>query len=427
MQEQVLDAGGAATFGAALLIGLNKVGDLIRQARSAGNDLLLSVGVEIENSIISVQIAYEKSLEKTMDELNELETKVLTDIDNIINKAITEGAKAAHDLLIQTQLISNSLPFHNKIPQVGMYSLRFVPPYVDIFRLDITGNFPFEFSEEDHPTLTVEGTVIQPILNTTTSIAFNIPKSLLGNFPNDNVKSVVASLSVPWDASHWYHHKVKYGEFKIELELLPPNPGKVIIKHKVKQSHQESSDRYSDIFIFDSSDNDIEEDRSLRLSGDENREGWTIQPGTARFDLVERMEGVEGHDWYNMGYQRGSDIEVVWRARTERKHAGSSGKIKWRIACKIIRTVTTEIEVSDEVQISWGTSRIFNYQAGKWKIIWTRFDGYIQEFDRSYFESSFLKIDATGDSVRISAYGVMPYLVSSTSQDVGQLANRMFY
>lgn len=405
------DAAGAATMGAALLVSLDKVSELIRQAKAAGNDLLLGTGVEIQNAITSAQIAWASSLEKSIKDLNDQERKVVTDIDNLVQTTLTKGAKEGHELLAQSQIVADIVPFHNKIPLVGGYTPHFIPPGIggDVVAVDVMGNFPFGFSASDAPTLVLGNTSVKPVAYTTTSIRFRVEKKLLGVVPVNSVSSLSAVLSVPWDDSRWYdwfHTRVSYGMFHLELAELPNTPGQLRIIHTVGGTRHEEADRASDVFTYDSSDNDIEENRSLRLSGGETGDGWRIVPNSARFDLVEHIEGVEGHDWYNMGYQGGSDVEVIWRARTERKHIGSSGKIRWRIACRIARDVPTSADVPEEVPLTWGMSRVFSYPAGKWKATWTRFDGAVQEYQQTDLDSFFFKIEATGDSFRVITYGL---------------------
>jgi hypothetical protein len=406
---------GAATLGAAFQAALNKAGDLIRQAREAGDDLLLATGVEIQNAIISAQIAYESSLNKTKEAYDDSEKKTVTDIDNILQTAIQKGAHAAHDLLGQTQLIANSLPFATKIPQVGGYAPHFLLPGGDTIGLQVSGNFPFGFDTKNAPFITVplsggDTKKVDAASYGTTFMSFNIPKSLCGTPTKTEVKPCSVSLIVPWDASRWYSvfgRSIKQGTFRLEFGVLPATPGRFQLTHLAPgpPQHEENPARASDVFTFDSSDSDIEDNRALRLTADEIAAGWRIKPNTAHFDLVRHIEGVEGHDWYNMGYQNGSDVEVIWRARTERKHIGSSGKIQWRIVCTIQRNVPVTVNVPEEIPPVWSMSRTFDYPAGKWKLIWTRFDGAVHEFNSTDVNSNFVKVNASGDSLRLSTYG----------------------
>jgi hypothetical protein len=242
----------------------------------------------------------------------------------------------------------------------------------------------------------------------TTFMTFNVARTLCGPATANVVESCSATLNVPWDASRWYNvfgRNVAHGVFKLELGVLPLSPGKLTLAHQTTAKQHEDLVRPSDVFTFDSSNDDIEENRSLRLTGDEVAAGWRIVPNSARFDLVEHIEGVEGHDWYNMGYQGGSDAEVIWRARTERKHAGSSGKIRWRIVCHIARDVTTMPTVNEDVTLTWALARSFDYPAGKWKATWRRFDGASRDITKTDIDSSYLQIIATGDSFRLTTFG----------------------
>jgi hypothetical protein len=398
---------GAATFGAALLIGLNKAGDLIRQAREAGNDLLLGTGVEIQNAITTAQIAYADSLNLTMQQVSDAERKFAADMDNVFQTNIDKGAHAAHDLLEKTQIIANTIPFASKIPQLAGYSPHFLLPALASFRVDISGNFPFGFNQDEFPVMTVGGQTIKSSSFGTTFMSFNVPKALCGQVPSNTLTPCSAQVSIPWDASRWYNvfgRKVEHGIFKIELEVLPASPGKMVLTVPITTPQPQVASRVSGNFLYDSSDNDIEENRSLHLSQADIQDGWRIIPNTWRFELVQHIEGVEGHDWYNMGYQTSSDVEVVWRARTERKHAGSSGKIVWRIACNVGRTVQVPSNVQTNVPLTWDMSQNFRYPPG-WKLTWTRFDNAKHDFTKTDLDNSLLRVSATGTDFTVITFG----------------------
>jgi hypothetical protein len=400
---------GAATMGAALSLASNKAGDLIRQARSAGNDLLLSTGVEIQNAVASAQIAYEASLNKTMAELEDYERKVVTDINTILITATDRGAQEARDLLRRTQLIANTLPLASKIPQFANFSPIFLMPGGESFRLEITGNFPFGFDQANAPRIEVNGTTLQPVTYTTTFMVFAVPKHICGATPTNAVGSCAMKLVVPWDASRWYHifrTVVAHATFNIDVGVLPATPGRLSLSHRISQSQREEETRYSEVFHFDSHADDIEENRALRLTSTELAQGWRVVSGSASFELVQHIEGAKDHDWYDKGFQNGNDQQVIWRVRTEHKSFGSSGKIKWRIKCRITRNVTTSPTVAEEIPMSWAMSRLFEYPAGQWRLVWTRFDGTTREFNQTDVQSSFLKVHATGSSVQILTFGI---------------------
>jgi hypothetical protein len=80
-----------------------------------------------------------------MQEVGDAERKFVTDMDNVFQTNIDKGTHAAHDLLERTQIIANTIPFANKIPQLAGYSPHFLLPVGDTVPLEITGNFPFGF------------------------------------------------------------------------------------------------------------------------------------------------------------------------------------------------------------------------------------------------------------------------------------------
>jgi hypothetical protein len=395
-------------MGAALLTSFNKAGDLIREARAAGNDLLLGVGIEIQSAITAAQLAYEDSLDKTMSRLNEQERKVVTDIDFIIQTAIDKGAQEAHLLLNKTQIIANTLPFASKIPQVSGYSPHFLEPQGDTFQLQVSGNFPFGFSEEEAPLIEIAGQTIKAKSYGTTSLMFAVPKNLCVAAVANAIGACDAKVKIPWDASRWYNvfgRKIKQGTFNVEVGMLPTTPGTLKLTHNKPGEVAESQTKVSENFPFDSHANDIEENRALRLSEAELNDGWRIVPGSGRFELVQHIEGTEGHDWYNKGFQNGNDREIVWRARTEHKTLGSSGKIVWRIVCSIARKVKTSTVVDEAIPLTWSMSRIFSLPAGTWKLTWTRFDGAVSEINKTDLSSKLLTVEGTGDSFRVITYG----------------------
>jgi hypothetical protein len=132
--------------------------------------------------------------------------------------------------------------------------------------------------------------------------------------------------------------------------------------------------------------------------------GWRIVPGSGEFVLVEHIEGDENHDWYNKGLQNETGTGISWRARTEHKAGGHSGKIKWAIKCKVARNVVETTMQPDDVPMTWAMSKVFPYPAGKWKAIWTSFDGRPREYNSTNLEHAMFQINATGDSLTVKTF-----------------------
>jgi len=398
------------TFGFALQASLNKVQDVIRQAQAAGNDLLISAGVQAQNAIVGAQCAYEKSLGQTKDALDDSTRKAWTDIDNLVQQLEKKGSQDVKDALTQAQTIVNVLPFANKRPVLSSFGPHFLVPGNDSYVLHLDGNFPFTSDGKTFPTVVVEGNEgkqLQSSTFTTTGIEVTIPLSFVGDAKNDRLVAKNMTIDIPWNNT-W--GRTGHAVFKLSLALLPLTPGTAVVTHNTKSSHPEQADRRSGVFDFDSHANDIEENRELHLSEEDITAGWRVVPHSGYFIMVEHREGDEGHDWYNKGLQTENDTTVVWRARTEHKAGpfgtGHSGKIKWQIGCKVARTVTTNGTADETVPLQWGMSKILDYPAGSWKAVWKRYDKASPEFNSTNLENALFQISATGDSFTIKTFGL---------------------
>lgn len=400
-------AQGAITASAAAAVAMNKAQQVVEQARAAGNDLELGFGIQVESMIQNLQMAYRDSLNLTMDRLDESARKAFSDINDILETNRTKGFEEARKVMEQAQVAFDTIPFHNRIPLLTTYSPHFVEVTGNTFTVTVHGNFPFAFTSKDSPTLTVGGQTIRPSFCGTTRMTFNVPITLLGATPVGAIGSLPATLVIPWDASRWYDlfwTQVGQGVFPLEFAPLPASPGKLTVTHQVAGTRHETATRASEGFFFDSSTNDQEENRSLDLTPTEVSAGWRIVHGTPRFEPVNIIEGESGHDWWDKGYQGGSDTSIIWRARTERHHVGHSGKLVWRIVCQIARDVATVTNVAQDVPLTWGMSRVFGYPTGTWSATWTRFDGRQADLLATDAANAILQVNVTGDNLRVTTY-----------------------
>ena len=172
---QAQDPAGAATLGAALALDLNKAQDLIRNAEEAGNDLLLTAAMQLQNTILDAQIAYEASLSKTKSAVDDSIRKAWTDIDNVTDKLAREGAAGVSESLSQLQIIADILPLSRQFPLLRKVTPLFaVPGDTHAFTVRFEGNFPFTFSKRHMPELEVGTERVKAVNVDTLSLVFDM-------------------------------------------------------------------------------------------------------------------------------------------------------------------------------------------------------------------------------------------------------------
>jgi hypothetical protein len=400
--------GSGIAFGVFLQASLEKVQQIIREAQEAGRSVVISAGVQAQATITQAQVAYEASLNKSIDALNAQERKAYTDIDNLVKQLAQQTNEAANNALGQAQTIVNELPLSKKYPQIRTYEPLFAVAGIKDFSVAMKGNFPFAFDAKTIPWIEMNGKRYNAISYNTSALGFNVPVADFGNADEHALRRVAATVKVPWDASKWYHliRSTKIAQYGFEFAELPRKPGTVTVTHTLPTSSPTATPFASQVWRYDSSRDDMEATQCWSVPEAEQREGWRIKPDSCRMEIVREEEGAKNHDWWDMGQKDTSDIQVCWRARTEH-HGGinrHSGKIQWRIAGTLIRTVPGTTDQGDTFIPNWGESKLLQYTAGTWKVHFVRFDGRIDDFNTTEIMNPFLHVEATGDSLKISTY-----------------------
>ena len=399
---------GGITMATGLSIAMSKAQDLIRDAKSAGNDLELQAGLNLQNAVSAAQAAYAKSLQSTFDTFNDSERKTYTDIDNLVKKVSIDWKTSSAKITDDAQLIVGTFPFARKFPQVSSFDPSYANPDNSIYKMSVSGYFPFSHNGKHRPEIEISGERIKAATATDLLLTFDIPSAEFGASAMNALALKEATLHIPWDSSGALNPftTVRDGIFTLQLAKLPTSPGTLTLYHEVQTNRTEISTIRSGSYNFDSHADDIEENRSLDLSDADWDAGWRIVQSSGYFILDKHNEGDEGHDWYNKGLQGQNDRSVIWRVRTEHKGMGSSGKIIWGIGAQVSRVVTETVQIPETVPLTWGMQKILNYPPGKWKAVWKRFDGRELEYNKTDLSNSFLQFSADDNSVTLITFGL---------------------
>jgi len=399
---------GALTFGAVLQLGLSKVSDLIREAQEAGRVVAITAAVQAQSVLVSAQVAYEASLKKTFDELNESERKAFTDMQSLVAD-LTAGtdealAKASKD----ARLIANTLPFHGRHPQLVSYAPLYAQPDAEVYRVRFEGNFPFAFDARALPTLVLSTKSHEALLYDNLGLAFDVPARDLGDLSDDRIVRKPVTVEIPWNASRWYQvgplRRLARARYAFELARLPRGAGKLTLITTEPYSEIETQRRESEWWTLDSGQDDKEETHCLDLSEADQRAGWRIvRTGVGRD--VHVIEGEQNSDWYDRGQQETSDTKACWRMRTEHHAWDDDGKIRFRVHVEVRREVDRTRPKSHTDVLTWATSRSYSLPPGEWKIRIQLFDGREYELSRSELTNELVKVRATARDVTVSTFG----------------------
>jgi len=394
---------GGITFGAFLEAGLNKLQELIAKAQEAGRVLEIEAALQAESVITQAKVAYKDSLETTVGALDKEQSKVYTEVDTLLK----EVEDQSNQVLTHAQTIANTLPFAKTFPQISGIDRPFALPSQAVYSIDFPGNFPFAFSKDHLPSLTLpDKPPYTAVRYNNGAIGFDIPTSALGASSPQSMVKVQAVIAVPWDGNAWWEFwkGPSIASFAFQLAKLPNTPGKISVVHNETKQVTETKPFTSETWYFDSSSDDIEEDRVYTVPEQDQKDGWSVDHNGLAFDLVDE-QGDKEHDWWDKGLQELGDTKVVWRARTEHHGMGTSGKIHWRVKGSLMRTVSKPTpSAPEDTHLGWDTNKIFNYSSGEWKVIFDRFDGSTTEYNSTDLTSPFLKLKASGSNFEILTY-----------------------
>jgi hypothetical protein len=423
----VMILGGSDCSPAGLLLGdvvdaeLARVNDIVHSAGQQGQGIVAQSGMEVANAIQGFKAAYDDSMNKTVDKLDQAGTEKLEEIKGLVNTLETGSDAAIKNAGIEALTIVNTLPGSKGIPQLKRYSPMFVATSTGPGQIliKVEGNFPALVKDEFKPSLNIAGKDYPAFGASTFALQFVVPAEGVTKSASNKIGLTAARLKVPYEVSKFFGliKKRREGSFLLLIGTLPPNPGRLLLTRTYPQNpstttnvpvieHVTTATFYQDSQI-DHVDRVEKEHEGPPLPPDVTIAGvgypWHVIEKSIRF-VDEWHQGKEGVSWAK-GYLHPEPVSF-W-VTTLWKVAYADGIVRWHYTYDIQRdnpvvvpgeTPPATEEVLDMV---WGQSMTIPGEQGSWRLTLEPFDGPIEE-TTGFMDQRFLRVEQVGKEVRIT-------------------------
>lgn len=396
----------------------DRIDSSIQRAGAVADGVLIRAGSEANAAINNMRVAYADALNQTVDRLDQLGRTQLARIAAVadaLERRTSEDMRFLAQMVTQGALI---LPFSNRFPQVTRWSPEFEvtplsagaapqPQFGPMFDLRIDGVFPQSAGPGLAPTLEVKGNRLSASTNSTQSLVFNVPRTLLTAAANQRVAYSKVTLVVPFTERRGpvglFGARRREARFNFGIVGLPASPGRVLVR---LTKNVTVTDRIAVSTPQDNQQSDRDDKVEVHCGPNEapNR---IIDPNTVRF-VVDRSEG---RTWTHRLERRNNPSVCEW-IRTEHHGLGTSDKVWFHFEYKVSvdrqESRTTEVRLDDLV---WGDSRLVPLDgASSYVVIFEGFDGSHHEYASQTQGDRFIVVAPDGVGVRISARPVTEIL-----------------
>lgn len=396
----------------------NQIDQTIDNAKNAGKQLEIEAGIQVRRAIENAKVAYADSLNLTMDRVDKAAQDALGKLQTLVNDAIAGQADLLQTLASRAQQVANTLPCHNDRPQLTGVSPRFTLDQ-DPVRFKFMGNFEHAGNSKCTPQLEFNGKKFSPNHSETQRLEFEVPRATL--FPGINlttIQKIIHSQGVleafwPTTLAGINIAGINKATFKIMISAIPPSPGSITLEYKTFKVITEERPYQSDNFHLDSCKEGNRKENYLWWGGDnkthENFE-FRAQPTTGwnvKRDTSSNTPPTARGTYSGPHFVRDDENAVIYKATTEHKDFGQSGIIDFCIVFTETRDVVKETDVSEEIKLNWGNSKVFfpkaDWRPG-WKIIFKTFDNFTHEFaGEDTTTTEYLRIEKQGPGFVIKA------------------------
>jgi hypothetical protein len=386
---------GNATLGFALNSATDRIETAIRTAGEAGRGITVQAGTEAYIAIQAAKVAYDDSLNKSVDQLDATVTRKRQEIDSMVNDLESGADSRIATVTSQAQQIANTLPFANTTPQLTTFSPRFCArlPNAGQLELEFKGNFMFAHRDDFKPSLQVGDKSYPSAENTTQSLKFLVTP--VTDAADNKITLMKIKLSVPYEEKNLLvFKKRKVGTYDLQLGTLPTSPGKIVLSRKNVTQTTETQHIVTQTWPQHSSNDDL---KDVIYEGP-SYPGWTIIDDSVRF-VVEWSQGDENDQWSKTFVR--ANPSVVYRVTTIHHRIGTSGKVNFHFEYDIQRPKPVEEWQPEIVDLTWGQSRTFLAKPNGWKVTFDSFDGQHREFVGPAL-TRFLQVRVEGANVVLS-------------------------
>ncbi|MCJ8211031.1 hypothetical protein MUY27_15035 [Mucilaginibacter sp. RS28] len=370
---------------------MDRVENAIQLAENAGKGIIIQGGSTLYLSMENAKIAYAESLDKTFDHVDQSTQGVINQLTALTIQLERQSVDDVSEIVSKAQVITNSLPFSNREPQIAQFSPGYFAPTNQAYQVsvEIKGNFFYAGDNGFTPVLKVNNKVFTPVQNTTQTLKFLIPVTDLAPTLNNTFSYSKAEVIVPYKTGFIFTRR-READYNLLLGVLPGSPGAIKIKHKSIRTVHEEQRRSTQTWSQHSSNDDI-----TQTYCSDGFPGWHIKDPSC---VVTWSQGNENDQWSRslVSY----NPQVCYRINTVHHPWGTSGKVNFHFEFTIERDNQVEEWLEDQVVLNWGESKVFNFAPGTWTVSIDSFDGKHNEYS-STVSSNYLDVNGTTTAVQL--------------------------
>ena len=218
---------------------------LANQVRDIANNAILSAAEQARSLIVSLQVAYADSLQKTYETADKILRQNIDRVGNLVKDIINENSEALLKVADRIEEIVKLSPLSNWwLPLLSRMSPEFVavelapdntPPVITSVLLKFFGNFAYADRPGCAPTFVLNGRPYTPVANTTKELTFDVGIS------SDDLKLsanrctfIKGQLEVQWKDGYFSWTKSTYNSLIGTL----PSPGKISVVFTKAVKHE---------------------------------------------------------------------------------------------------------------------------------------------------------------------------------------------
>lgn len=378
---------------------------LIQQFENSGKSLEIEGGIQLRQTIEAARAAYVDSLNLTMDKIDQTTRNTFDQMKLLVEQAELGQINVVQTLSSRAQQIANTLPGSNTHPQLISTAPRYIHAKGQDVAIKCLGNFVHAATNGCEPILTFEGKDFKPKASSTQSLEFRVPSDVI--FPPSTLSTATkiiykdGTLKLPYPGGFLSSKGV--ATFYVTIGTLPTSPGKILLEWKEKGTPKKTTQVFKSNLLEVCSRSCCGNNDSEKVSALSPHEGWKVEIGSSRIQMVE-----EGGRRENPTFEREDSQNVTYRAKTIHNTVDTGGKesgwMKFHILFDEYKIEDTEDDKSEYIALKWNDTKAFNHPLGKWKVTYDSFDGRHTEFIGSDITSSpYIKVENQGSGFVIKA------------------------
>ncbi len=261
----------------------------------------------IEILIGNMENSASKILDKTFDQLTELEQKFFRDTNSTLNNI----------LLVQDQTVENTrkvmnqfsstlsvLPFANRDPKISNFEPKYILANKDLKNAKI--NISGSLLDYKTPTLNIDGKECELIGETTNNLTFNCDCSSVKD--GNEYKDLIGELKIFKKEKYWiFFWKTVESTYKVSLQNIPEKMADIEIIAYTKKSNTKKFKRKAKYKEWNSHCCCKRPGRKITKTISRTSNEFKIDPNS--ISIVKRKKGRESY--YNLNGKSESSFQVI--------------------------------------------------------------------------------------------------------------------